>query len=155
MNYHECYNDLTIGKFFVFRSGYKKNIVCKVVDRFKPNDCETCPWDCIIYSYGNGVERRLFTNEFHNIVSFDTADEAIAFVNDNMPKKESFVITSVSRSDLEGIGFDTSKVSDAQMERLAEKMAEDYVNQMFWISLEILAEDLGFPKTAESGESEV
>lgn len=73
----------------------------------------------------------------------------------NMPKKESFVVTSVSRSDLEGIGFDTSKVSDAQMERLAEKMAEDYINQMFWISLEILAEDLGFPKTAESGESEV
>lgn len=75
--------------------------------------------------------------------------------NDNMPKKESFVITSVSRADLEGIGFDTSKVSDAQMERLAEKMADDYVNQMFWISLEMLAEYLGFPQTAESGESEV
>lgn len=39
-------------------------------------------------------------------------------------KKEYFTITSVAREDLEGIGYDTSKVDDSTMERLASKMAE-------------------------------
>lgn len=60
--------------------------------------------------------------------------------------KESFEITSVSRADLQAKGYDTSKITDAQMERLASKMADDYVEQMFWISMDIIAEHLGFPK---------
>lgn len=60
--------------------------------------------------------------------------------------KESFVITEVSREDLEGIGFDTSKVSDETMERLARKLGDDYCEQLFWISLEIIAEHLEIPK---------
>ncbi len=60
--------------------------------------------------------------------------------------KEFFEITSVSRGDLEAKGFDTSEVSDAEMERLASKMADDYCEQMFWISLDIIAELQGIPK---------
>ncbi len=60
--------------------------------------------------------------------------------------REYFPITSVSREDLKAKGFDTSKVSDAEMERLASKMADDYCEQMFWISLDILAELHGIPK---------
>lgn len=60
--------------------------------------------------------------------------------------KESFVITEVSREDLEGIGFDTSKVSDETMERLARKLGDDYCEQLFWTSLEIIAEYLEIPK---------
>lgn len=58
-----------------------------------------------------------------------------------------FKITSVTREDLEDRGFDTSNITDAQMERLASKMADDYIEQMFWISLDIIAEDvMGFEK---------
>lgn len=60
--------------------------------------------------------------------------------------KESFVITSVSREDLEEIGFDTSKVSDETMEYLAKKLGNDYCEQLFWSSLEIIAEYLEIPK---------
>ena len=61
-----------------------------------------------------------------------------------------FPITSVARADLDGEGYDTSKVSDATMMRLAEKMANAYVENGFWIDLEIIADDLGIPRTAEA-----
>lgn len=58
-----------------------------------------------------------------------------------------FNITSVSREDLEYRGFDTTNITDEQMERLAQKMCDDYLEQMFWISLDIIAEDImGFKK---------
>ena len=58
-----------------------------------------------------------------------------------------FNITSVSREDLEYRGFDTTNITDAQMERLAQKLCDDYLEQMFWISLDIIAEDImGFKK---------
>ena len=58
-----------------------------------------------------------------------------------------FKITSVTREDLEYRGFDTTNITDAQMERLAQKMCDDYLEQMFWISLDIIAEDIiGIPK---------
>jgi len=57
-----------------------------------------------------------------------------------------FPITSVHRADLEDLGFDTSNVSDQRMERIAEKMADDYCNQLFHTSLEIIADDQGVPR---------
>jgi hypothetical protein len=32
------------------------------------------------------------------------------------------------------------------MERLASKMCDDYVEQLFWVQIGILAESLGIPK---------
>lgn len=61
-------------------------------------------------------------------------------------KQTFFPITSVSRDDLESIGFDTSNVSDSTMEYLAKKMANDYLDQLYWFSLEIIAEYLEIPK---------
>jgi hypothetical protein len=60
--------------------------------------------------------------------------------------KESFPISYVSREDLEAKGFDTSEVSDETMEYLAKKLGDDYCEQLFWISLEIMAEHLEIPK---------
>jgi DNA topoisomerase VI subunit A len=61
-------------------------------------------------------------------------------------RNESFKITSVSREDLEGQGYDTSKVSDDDMERLADKMADAYVQNSFWDDLEAIADDMGIPR---------
>lgn len=61
-----------------------------------------------------------------------------------------FIITAVSREDLEEKGFDTSEVSDEQMGILASKMADDYLEQLYWISLVITAEYLGIPKKNQS-----
>ena len=60
--------------------------------------------------------------------------------------KESFVISEVSREDLEEIGFDTSEVPDETMEHLAKKLGDDYCEQLFWSSLKIIAEYLEIPK---------
>ena len=61
-------------------------------------------------------------------------------------KKEYFTITSVAREDLQNRGFDTSKVDDSTMERLASKMSDAYLEIGFWIDLEIIAENLEIPK---------
>ena len=60
--------------------------------------------------------------------------------------KESFVISEVSREDLEEIGYDTSEVSDKTMEYLAKKLGDDYCEQLFWTSLNITAEYMDIPK---------
>jgi len=63
-----------------------------------------------------------------------------------MPKYADFPITSVCRADLESIGFDTASVDDGTMKELAGKLADDYCEQLFWGSLEILADYLKIPK---------
>lgn len=60
--------------------------------------------------------------------------------------KESFIIAHVSRADLEFKGYDTSEVSDEDMERLARKLEDDYCDQLFWPSLPIIADHLEIPK---------
>lgn len=60
--------------------------------------------------------------------------------------KDKFKITSVTREDLEDIGFDTSNVEDSTMEKLARRLSDDYCTNLFWCSLEIIAESLNIPK---------
>lgn len=57
-----------------------------------------------------------------------------------------FPITSVCRDDLLARGFDTDRVTDEQMQELARRMANDYCEQLFWDSMEIIAELMGIPK---------
>ena len=68
--------------------------------------------------------------------------------------KQLFNITSVHRNDLESIGFDTSKIDDSIMERLASKMSDAYLESSFWIDLEIIAEYLGIHKRVKTKKNE-
>ena len=87
-------------------------------------------------------EIREMISTLSNDFSYDTIMCAMEKVMD-----KGFNITSVSREDLESRGFDTTNITDAQMEELARKMCDDYLEQMFWISLDIIAEDImGFKK---------
>lgn len=61
-------------------------------------------------------------------------------------EKEWFNITNVHRDDLIKAGFDGDAVDDATMERLASKMCDDYVEQLFWEHMGIIAESLSIPK---------
>lgn len=60
--------------------------------------------------------------------------------------KEEFVISVLSRADLEALGFNVSSVDDDTMQRLADKLGDDYCEQLFWSSLKILAEYFEIPK---------
>lgn len=53
-----------------------------------------------------------------------------------------FPITSIHRDDLAGKGFNTGHVSDEDMKYLARKMADDYCEQLFWPSMEIIASEM-------------
>lgn len=64
--------------------------------------------------------------------------------------KDYFVIARIHRDDLDAAGFDSSNVSDEQMEKIARKMGDDYVTQLFWEHLSFFAEYLGIPKKNES-----
>ena len=62
--------------------------------------------------------------------------------------QEFFEISSLSRDDLIQSGFDVSEVSDEDMRTLAGKLGQDYSEQLFWGSLEIIAgEIMNIPKT--------
>ena len=54
---------------------------------------------------------------------------------------DEFPITSLCRADLKGKLPLTAirRLTDAKMRHLASKMADDYCEQLFWGSLEILA----------------
>ena len=70
------------------------------------------------------------------------------------PKRGHFPITSVDRGDLEAAGFDATSVDDSTMLDLARKMADAYVENAFWIDLEIIAEAIGIPKRAAPGRQQ-
>ena len=103
------------------------------------------PWHCVELS------RHLFPE-----VTWENSPKRVALEEDyqsNHEKAENllmsegfFYITSVHRDDLEALGFDVSEVTDTQMKKLAKQMSDDYCNQLFHTSLEILAEELGIPK---------
>ena len=57
-----------------------------------------------------------------------------------------FGITSLSREDIYDRGYDASKISDDQMERLADRMADCYCDNSFWIDLVILLDEMNVPK---------
>lgn len=61
-------------------------------------------------------------------------------------KIEDFVISSVCREDLQILGYDTSKLSDDDMEEIADFMSRDYHEQMYRTSLECAADYIGVPK---------
>lgn len=56
-----------------------------------------------------------------------------------------FFITGVSREDIDSRGFDTSGLSDAQMSRFADKMADSYVENYYWDSIDGLAYACSLP----------
>ena len=59
---------------------------------------------------------------------------------------EFFPITRTCRGDLEGIGYDTEEVDDQTMVELARKLGSAYTEQVYWIDLPIIADDLDIPK---------
>ena len=57
-------------------------------------------------------------------------------------RQEFFPIdVEISREDLESLGFDTKDVEDETMEKLAKKMSNDYMEQLYWISMKTIASE--------------
>lgn len=58
--------------------------------------------------------------------------------------QEYFKITSLHRDDIETLGLeiDASKIKDEDMEEIARKMADAYIESSYWIDLEIITKDI-------------
>lgn len=66
-----------------------------------------------------------------------------------------FPITSVCRDDLEPYGFDIEDISDDEMKELADRMEDDYCEQLFRDSMVIIARDcMGLPKVGDTIDKE-
>jgi hypothetical protein len=63
-----------------------------------------------------------------------------------MYKSKYYKIITILRNDLEELGFDTSRVDNTTMKRLARKMADAYVDNGFWGGLETTADSIGIPR---------
>lgn len=57
-----------------------------------------------------------------------------------------FVISRLHRDDLANAGFSSEDVSDGDMETIAKKLHEDYMEQLYWDSLKIIADYVGLKR---------
>lgn len=117
-------------------------------------------WQNELATYGQAED---FDAYFNSREDFDIVDVFDVNIYDRLmlieqpqkpQHKEYFEVVSVSRADLEMRGFDTSNVTDEQMEILAIKMGSAYLDDGYWVDLEIIANDyLEIPKktTLKSG----
>lgn len=55
-------------------------------------------------------------------------------------------ITSISPDDLVTMGFDTRLITQPELDRLAAKMANAYLDQSFWQDLDFFAHELKLPR---------
>ena len=61
--------------------------------------------------------------------------------------KELFEVIAISRDDIEeGLGFDSSNISDETMEKIADAMADMYLDDGFWSDLAFILEKFEIPK---------
>lgn len=57
-----------------------------------------------------------------------------------------FPIKSVTPEDLETKGFKIEEIDKCEIKELADKMADDYSEQLFWESMGVIADDLDLPR---------
>jgi len=100
----------------------------------------------IIKAWKSGKIERFTPEDFAESINNEYFCEINNWVRVIDSNNDFFEISCIHRDDLESIGYDTSKVDDAVMKKLASKLAGDYCEQLFWNSLRIFADSLEIPK---------
>ena len=59
---------------------------------------------------------------------------------------DSFRIAGLSREDFQCKGFDTSKLDNSDMDYIARKMGETFIENQYWLDIEYFAEAFNLPK---------
>lgn len=86
-------------------------------------------------------------NKAIELIESGNTSEGVAMLHEISERENGyFEITEIHRDDLADRGFDTDQITDEQMSRLADKMGDDYCEQLFWSSMEILADAMNFPR---------
>lgn len=61
-------------------------------------------------------------------------------------RKETFNCVTLSRADFEDRGFDTSNISDERMERIASRIGDTLVENLYWECIDVWGESEKMPK---------
>lgn len=83
------------------------------------------------------VMKACFSNE-NNItihIFYGDVTEEIGYVSvegSDPKRKEEFKCVTLSRADFECLGYDTSNISDEQMERIASRIGDTLVENLYW-----------------------
>lgn len=71
-----------------------------------------------------------------------TMEEQLGMEVSHTFKKFSFPITSICRGDISALGYKGAEtISDSVMEKIAQKMADAYVEQSFWADLDFFVSE--------------
>jgi len=106
--------------------------------------------ESIIRAWKNGEAERYTPEDFAELINDQDFFEVLNWVRVIESDEEGyFEISSLYRDDLESIGYDTGRVDDSVMKKLASKLSDDYCEQLFWSSLPIYADCYGIPKRDE------
>lgn len=109
------------------------NVLMKAIDIAKNAIAD----DAFIDPYNN---EEGYTND----ILLEALESAENKVMENMyAKNDYFTIARLHRDDLEAQGYDVTCVTDEEMEKIAKKLGDAYVENSFWVDLEIIADDLG------------
>ena len=106
--------------------------------------------DSLIKAYLNreGVERYTL-EEFTEALNDDVINTDTHWVKMIDDDRDYYPISSLHIDDLIFQGFDVSKVTESNMMTIANKLSDDYCEQLFWGSLNIIAEAIGIPRKNE------
>lgn len=63
-----------------------------------------------------------------------------------------FAVAYVCRADLQHKGYDVSHVTDDDMERIASKIGDFFLDESFWSILVDVVDEMEIPKTGEKKE---
>lgn len=78
-------------------------------------------------------------------IYYGDVTEEVGYVNveSSEPKrKEEFKCVTLSRADFEDLGYDTSNISNEQMERIASRIGDTLVENLYWECIRVWGNDM-------------
>ena len=106
--------------------------------------------DALIKAYLNRESVERYTLEkFAEALNDDVINLVTHWVRMIDDNRDYYPISSLHIDDLIFQGFDVGKVTESNMKRLADKLSDDYCEQLFWGSLNIIADGMGIPRKNE------
>lgn len=113
----------------------------KIDDGVDDDETEDCYVMCDLFS---SDDDKLDVRIYYGDVSREIGYVSVQF--NEPPRKESFNCVVLSRADFEDRGFDTSNISNEQMERIASKIGETLVENLYWECIDVWGESEKMPK---------
>jgi len=78
------------------------------------------------------------------VIVKENTDEEFLFVDERFT--DSFWIAGLSRADFESRGYDASKLSDSNMEYIAQRMRDNFIEHQYWFDIDYFGEVFQLPK---------